>query len=103
MMLPYILNLIGNKKMWVILIFWCFIVVMIELPKEIKSNILWLTRSKIMALTSEREIAVDNGMWLTCLTIWNRYKIVKKGLSKKFLLENYSKDIELLKFVKFCG
>ena len=65
MMFSYILDLIGNKKMWLTLIFWCFIV-MIELTVEIKSNILWLTRSKIMALTSEREIVADNGMSLTC-------------------------------------
>ena len=51
--------------MWLTLIFWCFIV-MIELTVEIKSNILWLTRSKIMALTSQREIVADNGMSLTC-------------------------------------
>ena len=25
MMLPYILNLIENKKMWLTIIFWCFI------------------------------------------------------------------------------
>ena len=65
MMFSYILDLIGNKKMWLTLIFWCFIV-MIELTVEIKSNILWLTRSKSMALTSEREIVPDNGMSLTC-------------------------------------
>ena len=30
-----------------------------------KDRILWLTRLKFMALTSEQEIAADNGMWLT--------------------------------------
>ena len=29
-----------------------------------KNKMFWLTRSKVMPLISEREIATDNGMWL---------------------------------------
>ena len=30
-----------------------------------KNKIFWLTRSKVIALTSEQEIAADNDIWLT--------------------------------------
>ena len=65
MMLPYILNLIENKKIWLTLIFWCFIKLNDTAFQRKKNEILQLTRSKVMALTSEQEIAADNGMWLT--------------------------------------
>ena len=68
--------------MWLTLIFWCFIV-MIELTVEIKSNILWLTRSKIMALTSEREIVADNGMSLTCPSHLEQVLDCKKEIKHK--------------------
>ena len=38
---------------------------MIELSNGKKNKILWLTSSKVMTLTSEREIAADNGMCVT--------------------------------------
>ena len=65
MMLSYILNLVENKKMWLTLIFWCFIKLNDRAFQWKKNEILQLTRSKVTALTSEREIAADNGMWLT--------------------------------------
>ena len=46
-MLPYILNFIENDKMWLISIFGASL------------------KTKVMPLTSEREIATVNGMWLT--------------------------------------
>ena len=60
MMLPYILNLIGNKKMWLTRIFWCFINLNDRAFQWKKNEILQLTSSKVMALTSEREIAADS-------------------------------------------
>ena len=65
MILPYILNFTGNKKMWLTLIFWCFIKLDDWAFQQKKNKILWLTWSKVMALTSKREIAADIGMWLT--------------------------------------
>ena len=38
---------------------------MTELSNEKTTKFLWLTQSKVMALTSEQEILADNGMWLT--------------------------------------
>ena len=63
-MFLYILNLIGNKKMQLTLIFWCFNKLN-DCAFQLKKNILWLTRSKVMALKSRREIVAGNGMWLT--------------------------------------
>ena len=65
MILPYILNFTGNKKMWLTLIFWCFIKLDDWAFQQKKNKILWLTWSKVMALTSKWEIAADIGIWLT--------------------------------------
>ena len=53
MMLSYILNLVENKKMWLTLIFWCFIKLNDRAFQWKKNEILQLTRSKVTALTSE--------------------------------------------------
>ena len=50
MMLPYILNLIRNKKMWLTLIFWCFIKLIDRAFQQKKNEILQLTRSKVVWL-----------------------------------------------------
>ena len=55
-MLPHILNLIGNKKVSLTLTFWCFIKLNDRAFQWKKNEILWLPMSKVMALTSEREI-----------------------------------------------
>ena len=53
-------------------------------------------------LTSEREIAADNGILLTYPAILG-IRLSKKGLGTKFMLQNCSEDMELLKAVTFCG
>ena len=50
MMLPYILNLIRNKKMWLTLIFWCFIKLIDRAFQQKKNEILQLTRSTVVWL-----------------------------------------------------
>ena len=65
MMLSYILNLIGNKKMQLTWIFRCFVKLNDQDFQWKKNKMLQLTRSKVMPLTCEREIAADNGMWVT--------------------------------------
>ena len=65
MMLPYILNINRNKKMQLILFFWCFLKLNDCAFRWKKNEILWLIRSKVTALTNEGEIVADNGMWLT--------------------------------------
>ena len=72
LVLPYILNLIGNKKIWLALIFWCFIKLNVWAFQWKRNRILQPIMSKVMALTSEQEIAATIGMWLT-LAIWNRH------------------------------
>ena len=63
-MLPYILNLIGNKNMQLTLIFWFFIKLNDLALQRKKNEILRLTKSKIMAVTCEWEIEAHNGMSL---------------------------------------
>ena len=63
--------------------FWCFIKLKdLDFQWE-KNKILCLISSRVMALTSEREIAADNGM---CHTqgIWIRYYTVKRRIKHKF-------------------
>ena len=63
MMLPYMLNLVGNEKLRLTSIFGASLSQKIEKKKK---KIFWLTMSKVtMTLTSEREIAADNDMRLT--------------------------------------
>ena len=45
--------------------FWYFIKLKDWAFQKKKNKIFWLTRSKVMPLTSKHEIAADNGMWLT--------------------------------------
>ena len=45
--------------------FWCFIKLKDWAFQWKKNKLFSLTRSKVMVLTSEREIAASNGMWLT--------------------------------------
>ena len=45
--------------------FWCFIKLKDQAFQWKKNEIFWLTRSKVIPLTTEREIAADNSMWLT--------------------------------------
>ena len=56
LMLPHILNHIGNKKVSLTLTFWCFIKLNGWAFQWKKNKILWLPMSKVMASTSEREI-----------------------------------------------
>ena len=53
-MFPYILNLIGREKMWLISIF--------SASQWKKNKIFWLTMPKGMALISEQKTVA--GMWL---------------------------------------
>ena len=69
---PYILNLIGKKKIWLALIFWCFIKLNDWALQRKRNRILQPIMLKVMALTSEQEIAATIGMWLI-LAIWNSY------------------------------
>ena len=49
-----------------------------------KEQILWLTRSKVMALTNEQEIAADNSVLEWSFGIG--FKLSKERLSSKFKL-----------------
>ena len=84
MMLPYILNLIENKKMWLTIIFWCFTDTAFQRKK---SEILQLTRSKVRALTSEQDIAAGKSIWPTYPSYLEQalYQTVKKGVKHKDL------------------
>ena len=64
-MLPYILNLIRNEKVRLTLILLDFNKFNDLTFQWKKNDILWLTRWNAMTLKIEREIAANNGMWLT--------------------------------------
>ena len=87
-MLPYIWNFIENVTD---INFWCLIMLKDCAFQWKKNEIIWLTRSNVMPLTSEREIVPD-----IPLPFGIGIRLSKKGLSTKFKLWGCSKDLNIL-------